>query len=118
MRKFNYKAPFLEDGGVPSYPLAWRIINGEHKQPTIDWREVEPFWATLRFIGMDKGSHGSTRYVLENVNTKAKYSMFTVEALDILMNEFPRGGFLEGYWRVQKRGTNYGIKYLGETSGD
>ena len=113
-KKLNYKAPFLEDGSVPSYPSNWDILRGKYQEVKIDWKDVEPFYADLRFTGMDKGSHGSTRYTLKNLNSDANYCMFTVDVLDILMTHGIQGGILHGYWVVQKRGQNYGIRYIGE----
>jgi hypothetical protein len=77
-----------------------------------EWREAVPFVDTLRFVRMYSG-RSAKGLILESVSTGVRYSMFTKDAVEMLMTLKPE--HLTGTneytcaWGFVKRGANFGI---------
>lgn len=67
----------------------------------IEMRELPPFEATLRIVGMQRGQS----VVVEDTATRIRYPLFLADMLEIL-----DGVEITGKWKPCKRGTNYGIR--------
>ena len=102
--KWDRKAPFDENGSLMHYPeTGWRCKE-------IDWRDVEEFKATLTYVTFRRGR--SAAYLILQDENGNYYPMFMTEFDKII--PLLKGGKLTGRWTIAKRGTNFGIKFVGK----
>lgn len=101
-------------GSLLSYPLSWGST--EIKDVT------EPFFASLRLRDTGRG-RSSVLFYWENDTlnkTPGIFPMFVSDMFELLMREDLRMGYgplhLSGFWRVVKKGANYGIRFISEES--
>lgn len=78
------------------------------------WVPNEPFSARLRLRGTIRG-RSAAYFVWEDAEDwDREHPMFLAEMTDLVQGAgVEPGGFVSGWWRVCKRGQNYGLKYLG-----
>jgi hypothetical protein len=105
----RYKAPFLADGSVPHWLQPCTLNNKQE----VDWRDVEPFEATVKLDNMIPRGDGF-RYEVVNIDTNAHYCIFNRDIRKLQRNFNIMNEVIHGWWKVQKYGQNYGIYYLGE----
>lgn len=102
MRRWNPKdphAPFNENGDLMHYPEGWYT--------NIEWRKVEPFQGRLRLEGYARGRSAAYFYWLDGQGHR--YPMFLADVAALLQERDVVAGEVHGWWRVVKRGQNYGL---------
>ena len=104
MAKGDYQIPFL-NGKFQSYVETWR-----GKQ--IEWRDNCEFEAKMKIIGYGRG-RSSAVFDLEDQATKEQYSMFMSDTMHLIATTNLKKGCVSGVWTFCKKGTNYGIQYVG-----
>ncbi|MFE5290129.1 hypothetical protein ACFRAQ_34620 [Nocardia sp. NPDC056611] len=78
----------------------------------IEWRDNEPFTAALTVMDYERGI-ASVRFIVETAEGTS-YPMFAKDFLDMIHHSGRViDGTVEGRWQVVKRGTNYGLRYIG-----
>ena len=79
------------------------------------WKDVmEPFEATLKYKEYSKGRSSVTFY-WEDIKTGLTYPMFISSLGEILeKGKVFSGEQISGRWKVIKKGSNFGIKYVGD----
>lgn len=97
-------APFDKDGGLVGYDgYSYRDIH---------WREVsDPIALTLEFDSYSRGRSAVT-FHWKDILTGAKFPMFAKDFTDILDEFGSIDKIISGKWKVQKRGSNYGLKLV------
>lgn len=104
--KWNPKAPVVpvdKDGNWLTFP-DWRFDR---------WEDVDPFYASLNIDGIYSG-RSAKGLTLKDDNGK-EYSMFLTDLVEALKNPEVHVslGRIAGYWTAAKRGSNYGVKFVG-----
>ncbi len=108
MKKKEWKVPFSSDGSLFHYCSA-----KEENSPGVQWRDSEiVFDAVLHFQGYCRG-RSAAYFMFKNKATQATYPMFLTDMEDILKNRIIALGMIGGRWKAVKRGSNYGIKFVG-----
>ena len=97
-------APFSPDGDMQHYPEG--SGHGVNRVGP-EWREVQPFEATLVFAGYRRG-RSAAYFLWENANGDC-FPMMLSDLSDLLLTRTIDGGEVSGTWRLVKRGQNYGI---------
>lgn len=79
-----------------------------HDQRGVDWYPNEPFEATLRFDGFERGrSAAKAWWVSENTGTY--YPMFLMDLDTLLRSGTIVDGRITGRFMARKQGANYGL---------
>ncbi|MEU6362236.1 hypothetical protein [Streptomyces albidoflavus] len=99
------KAPFTERGALMDY-----VGYGA----TPEWRDNTPFRATLTVEGIERG-RSAARFIWKDSEART-FPMFMTDMV-ALLKATPNvdRGTVDGWWMVQKRGQNYGIRPATET---
>ncbi len=77
-----------------------------------EWRPNEPFEATVKITGMRRGRSAKYLMCQDSADEKIFYPMFVADLLDLMPKTVILGGVVKGWWRVGKRGSNYGLRFL------
>lgn len=93
------RIPFDEEGNMLSYPEPYR---------TAEWRVNEDFYDELAFQGFERG-RSSAVAIFMNPDRKL-FSMFLKDLAHAM--PFMVNAKLNGIFRYQKRGTNYGVRLV------
>jgi len=100
-------------GSVMYEERLWRSEEEGLELEDVDPKDFE-IDGMLRLLNSEKIRSGY-RYIWENIYTKARYPMFHTELMEIMQSFGVReGGFVDGTFKVIKRGTSYGIKLIEE----
>jgi hypothetical protein len=105
----EYKVPYDARGNLLHYACIDKYFNEDNS--TTQLRDNAVFLASMEIQeGITRGR--SAKYVhLKDVESGALYPMFVVDLVDAISRGSVRQGiFPATYWRVQKRGQNYGIR--------
>jgi hypothetical protein len=111
VRKYtNYKpykgqVPFLKDNGFMT-----SIFNEQWMKDIVYWKDNYVFEAKLVF---DRFDYKKNWVVVDPVDNR-EYTMFPSEVMDLLYNGDVLKGDVTGKWTFMKRGSCYGIRYLGK----
>lgn len=89
--------------------IEWRI-NGV----SFIWREPWEFVDTFKIVGYSRG-RSAANFDLVSETTGMECSMFMTDATHLITTTVIDKGVVTGKWIFCKRGSNYGIKYLGST---
>lgn len=100
------------NGLIPFHPTTGNLMPYRAYRNNYDWRDNVPFTATMTIIGYSRG-RSSVKIELEE-STGAIYTMFLVDLLYMLTNAVIMNGKVAGVWAFVKRGTDYGLTWLGE----
>lgn len=125
--------PYTSRGNVPHYPIEeyeWEY-NGSRYQSWLDirnqfgedalrqakpvklpqiWKPNVEFFAKLKILDIVKG-RSAAYFIVENMETKATYSMFMKDFLDLVQRHAIMMGETNSLkWVFCKRGANYGVK--------
>lgn len=107
--------PFVESWryeGNERIPQGWHMTS--YPQGMVEWRDNEPFKATLVLTGQSRG-RSSALFLWTSEVARTKYPMFLSSMVDLLENSDILKGRVTGTWIAVKRGANYGIeRYEGE----
>lgn len=75
------------------------------------WKEIVAFPARMRIVGHERGQ-SAFRFILENIETGARYSMFGGDMVSLLKeNTITNGETEEIWWIPSKKGQNFGLKW-------
>jgi hypothetical protein len=96
------EAPFDETGNMVSWPGP----SYHNRYSAVQMREVPPFKATMKVVGMETG-RSAKRVILEDQETGIRYPMFVADMVKLL-EETP----VTATWGPAKRGQNYGLKHV------
>lgn len=99
----DYLVPYSSDGSLLSYAPYCRVPLSPN----------EPFHATLRFDQFLRGRSAAHAYFVDD-ETKRQFPMFLTDlakAIPLL-----KEGRITGKWCVAKRGENYGIRLMEEST--
>ncbi|GAA4946275.1 hypothetical protein HD597_006788 [Nonomuraea thailandensis] len=99
------EAPYDERGNLMHYP-----------KRNAEWRPNEPFTATLRITGWERG-RSAARFFLADQDDH-EFPMFLKDLCTMLNATTVSRGTVTGRWHVVKRGENYGLSYLGPADDD
>jgi hypothetical protein len=83
----------------------------------IEWVELQPFAAqSMEIVGFYRGAVSAAKIILEDENGLS-YPMFLSDVVDLMRtaNIF-QGIVWGGIWQATKKGQNYGIKLVPDTS--
>lgn len=105
-KKPAYRVPFDEHGVLMHYARAEGSYYHAH-----EWREPEPVVMTLAAHELSRGR--SAAYFLWIDEHFREWPVFMKEMLDIVRTATIVNGTVRGAWIPCKRGSNYGLKYLG-----
>ncbi|UDL16463.1 hypothetical protein SEA_ZOOMAN_222 [Microbacterium phage Zooman] len=75
----------------------------------IDWRDNEPFEATLTIRDLERG-RSAARFWFEDEDNQIRYPFFGQTLVDMLAESTMINGKVTGTWIVVKKGSNYGIE--------
>jgi hypothetical protein len=98
------KAPFDANGSLLSYVSRWQ-------EEGVEWQANESFSASLQVYDYSRG-RSSAIFILRTIDGRT-FPMFMSEMLNLLKVAWIDGGVVGGRWDVVKRGTNYGLRYVG-----
>jgi len=125
-KKINYKAPFDRQGSLMHYPQDQYVLSsdavwveGKGYNPPAkvvppDWREVVPFYATMK-LDNSVTSGRSAKYVHWTDFKGKRYPMFVTDIVGLITSGVRiEDNEVSGFWVVCKRGANYGIRFVGE----
>lgn len=93
------RIPFDADGNMLAYPESWK---------TMEWRENADFYDEMAFKGFERG-RSSAVAIFMNLDRKL-FPMFLKDLANAM--PFMDNAKLNGVFRYQKRGTNYGVKLV------
>lgn len=99
-------APYDKDGNLLHYPDTFYRHNG------MEWKDEGTFTETLVFEGQRRG-RSAAYFVWRKQLTDITYPMFMKDLGDLIKTTTVDRGVVTGSWTVQKRGTNYGIRFVG-----
>jgi len=94
----DYQIPYDMDGNLQEYPGR-----------DVEWRDNEPFHASLQTTGYERG-RSAVRVILTDDVTGAKYPMFISDYVDLVTSRTLIKGRVFGEWIGVKKGSNYGLK--------
>jgi hypothetical protein len=95
------KAPYYADGSLKHFVY--------HEDDVAEWRDNVPFYEMLTLDGAVRGmSAARLRWYAEGGR---RFEMFLTDLVDMI-NRTPNlyKGAISGWWMVNKRGRNYGIR--------
>jgi hypothetical protein len=104
LKPYKNKAPFNKDGQPLSY-----VYN--ENSPDIIWKDNLPFKENLAFNYFGRGR--SAAHAIFTNEKGIVYQMFLKDLSELLKTKIINYGQLNGQFIFVKRGSNYGIKYLG-----
>ena len=106
LKLYAGQIPWTESGAL-GYPQAF----GQD----IIWKDNIIFEASLKATYFGRG-RSSAKLNFVDVNDDMHYEMFLTDVDDLIRNVGIRkgGGPIKGWWAFAKRGSNYGIMYLGK----
>jgi len=91
------------------YDRYGNLIGYIGNNPPFVWRANQPFLATLRLEEV-KRRISSARAVWRDTETNLRYPMLLPAIEDLLMNGTITEGSATGWWLVEQRGKNFGIR--------
>lgn len=96
----EYRIPFDRNGDLEHYPSF-----------DSQWRDNIVFLASMELVpGVTTGRSAKYLHVID-VESNITYPMFVADLLDAITRGTVRQGiFPATYWKVQKRGQNYGLR--------
>lgn len=107
-KKGDYKIPFDSKGNLLAYARGY----GDEI-----WKDNDVITAELEFVGFRRGRSAAHAVFKQNSRggkkrgkKGARYTMFLTDLSDAI--PYMIRSYLSGYFRFQKRGQNYGIKYI------
>jgi DNA-binding PadR family transcriptional regulator len=112
-KPYGYQVPFNARGDLLHYARAQNASWARLDTSSVDWRENEPFTAT---ITMEKSHSGrSAKYLLwRDVDDDVQLPMFVVDLVEMIKQGATiHDGKVTATWQVRKRGQNYGLSYVG-----
>lgn len=109
-RKTDFKVPY-KDGQLQQY-AASGYGDPEYGWPGEEWRDNEPFHATLLILEMYSGRSAKGVWWIDGDGNR--YPMFVSDLVDTLKIANVRNGEITGKWLVSKRGQNYGVRFFEE----
>jgi len=104
-----YQVPFDRSGALMHWADSRKSAYTSDK--AAEWRDPEPFQATLRVIGIQRGR--SAAYFRLADDLARCWPMFMKEILELVQVAVINQGTVEGWWIPVKRGQNFGLRYLG-----
>src|SRR5688572_22695570 len=105
----NYLVPFDAQGNLLHYARIDKFFKEDH--PSIEMRENRVFLASMELQPEIKRGRSAKYVMLKDVESGELYPMFVVDLVDAISRGTVRQGiFPATYWRVQKRGQNYGLR--------
>lgn len=119
--------PFDQDGSLLHYAderdHQWhRKAAEEYGDPlppwveNVEWRPNEPFERVLRIEGSKRGR--SAAYLVWKDETGATFPMFLIDIVGLIQEGRTVHGIAAGWWKVSRRGLNYGIQFISEQNPD
>ncbi|MGI5281694.1 hypothetical protein ACQEVF_59135 [Nonomuraea polychroma] len=108
------EAPYDPNGNLQHYPANTYQYDPETKTSAnvpCTWRPNEPFTATLKLTGMERGRSAAYFYLADADGHE--FPLFMKDLHDMLVATDVTHGIVTGRWHVVKRGQNYGLRYLG-----
>ena len=106
------KFPWVEGYGVP--------INSRYTiLEETKWKNNVPFEATMKIESFERGSSSSVSFSFTKVDSQNRFPMLPKD----FMNMIHAGAVIEnskvsGLWQIGKRGSSYGLRYLGKDVGE
>lgn len=97
--------PFSKDNHIPHYVYSY--MHGADKNFT--WKENFEFDDVMYVNG-----RSAAYFDVEFEETEYKACMFMTDMTDIIMNHTITEGMVTGKFTFCKRGSNYGVRYLGK----
>ena len=105
MEKAVIKIPFKK-GNLVDY-----MYNGQTNN--YSWKDKDyTITRTMKIVSTRRG-RSSAQFILEDEEGHV-FNMFMTDTLDMLQRAHIVNGKVQGVWGFKKRGTNYGMKYIGE----
>jgi hypothetical protein len=98
---------------IDNHMAHYQIVPGTttYGRHVVVWRENVPFSATM-YIHNYYGVSGSVRFILTDEHN-VQYNMFCSDMFDMLRRGNLVEGYIHGKWMFCKKGTKYGVKYIG-----
>jgi len=75
----------------------------------IEWRDNDPFEATLKIVRLERG-RSAARFWFRDETNLIEYPFFGQTLVDMLSQSTMVNGVVTGTWIVVKKGANYGIE--------
>ncbi len=82
---------------------------------TFNWKDPEEFVDTFEIVSYSRG-RSAANFDLKSTIIGMECHMFMSNMIDLIHATTIKKGIVSGRWIFVKKGTNYGIKYLGETN--
>ncbi|MDR6794341.1 hypothetical protein J2X12_002922 [Pseudarthrobacter oxydans] len=98
------KIPFDKNGDMLEY-----IGYGDPDE----WRDNKPFVTEMLVSGYERG-RSAVRVILQDAATGSRYPMFISDFVDAATKGRIIYGVINGKWLGGKKGSNYGLKLVGE----
>ena len=95
-------------GSVPPQ-ICWRTKRKIGWQKHFEWKENEPFFASLKFAPT---KYEPGRVTMENTETGAKYSITMGNLKKMLQKSTVVFGVIVGKWKFQKNGDSYSLVFI------
>ena len=110
MKAKSYKVPFKGRTMLEYTQAGAGQVAGDLKYESLDtpteWREIEPFQATVRLLSHGRG-RSSVRVYVSNVKNDERYSMAIAAFYEAVVAFGSHKGCIEGTWSFRKQGSNY-----------
>lgn len=101
------RAPYWR-GNLQEYAGYGWGTDEDYGTPDKEWRANDPFAATLRLYGTERG-RSAMRFLWKDEDGHT-FPMFATDMAHLVMSkDGAAGGLAKGQWLVMKRGANYGI---------
>lgn len=119
-RNPDLKVPYCPQGNLMHHPGNPTLAEGSDTEMVYrevgEWRGNEPFEATLRLTGTERG-RSAAFFRWEDVETGRVWPMFITDVSQLihLAVHIEPGGVISGKWFVVKRGQNYGLAMASPT---
>ncbi len=93
--KYDYEVPFSYKG---------TLIHQVAEDEVPEWRDNEPFSASLSIDWMEPGAAIKRVVVLRDTSTGTSYPMFVDDIIDLMKKSVIDHGVVTGRWRVKRTG--------------
>ncbi len=103
------EAPFSSRGELLHF--AERRYGTTYMGQVIDWRPNDPMELTLTLGTVVSGR--SAKYLLWATPDGTTHPMFVIDLVEMMRQTTVVHGVVHGMFRVRKRGTNFGLCYVG-----
>lgn len=99
------------------YLIPWKdgsIVHWANPNEQYDWKPNDEFWAALAVMDHVRGMSASYVTLVDMQSPSRKHPMFCSDLVDMVQRVTMKEGEIIGYWKVKKRGRNYGLTFIRE----